>query len=67
MQGMTETQLLTVGLANLPTAIVVLTGILINNHRLNNLRDLMRAEMAKNHREMLAKFTDRLEQQRWKP
>lgn len=84
MQLLSETQTLTIALANFPTAVLVLVGILINNHRLNDMkdrlndmRDLIRAEVGKNHSEMLGKFAEleqrldqrieRLEQSRWKP
>ena len=66
---MTDTQILTVVLATTPTFIVVLVGILLNNARigdlraemrqaLGDLRDVLRAEMAKNQSEMLAKFAE---------
>jgi hypothetical protein len=53
---MSETQMLTVALATVPTFLVVLVGILINNSRLSDLRadlsgqitatrDLLRAEL----------------------
>lgn len=38
-------QVLTLTVANLPTFTLVLLGILYNNARLNDLRDLLRAEM----------------------
>ena len=38
-------QVLTLTVANLPNVHVVLLGILYNNARLNDLRDLLRAEM----------------------
>jgi len=38
-------QVLTLTVANLPTFTLVLLGILYNNARLNDLRDLFRAEM----------------------
>ena len=37
-------QVLTLSIANLPTFTLVLLGILYNNARLNDLRDLLRAE-----------------------
>ena len=71
MQGMTEMQLLTIGLANFPTVVVVLVGILAGNNRLNDVRDLLRAEAAKNQSELLSKFAElehRIEEQtRLKP
>ena len=42
---MTETQLLTVALTTVPTMIVILIGILINNARLNDVKETLRAEM----------------------
>jgi len=38
---MTDTQMLTVALASVPTMLAVLTGILINNSRLSDLRSHM--------------------------
>ena len=38
-------QVLTLTVADLPTFTLVLLGILYNNARLNDLRDLLRAEM----------------------
>jgi hypothetical protein len=38
-------QVLTLTVANLPTFTLVLLGILCNNARLNDLRDLLRAQM----------------------
>lgn len=55
---MTETQLLTVALTTVPTMIVILIGILINNARLNDVKEVLRAEMDKNHSEMLHRFGD---------
>jgi len=55
---MTETQLLTVALTTVPTMIVILIGILINNARLNDVKGTLRAEMDKNHSEMLHRFGD---------
>jgi hypothetical protein len=55
---MTETQLLTVTLTTVPTMIVILIGILINNARLNDVKETLRAEMDKNHSEMLHRFGD---------
>ena len=42
---MNETQILTIVLATAPTMITVLIGILINNSRLNDLRNDMNARM----------------------
>ena len=36
--GMTDTQILTIALASVPTVLAVLMGILINNARLSDLR-----------------------------
>jgi hypothetical protein len=55
---MTETQLLTVTLTTLPTMIVLLIGILINNARLTDVKEALRAEMEKNHSEMLHRVGD---------
>ena len=55
---MTETQLLSVALTTVPTMIVVLIGILINNARLNDVKETLRAEMDKNHSEMIHSFGD---------
>jgi hypothetical protein len=55
---MTETQLLTVALTTVPTMIVILIGILINNARLNDVKEVLRAEMDKNQSEMLHRFGD---------
>ncbi len=58
MRGMSETQLLSVALTTVPTMIVVLIGILLNNSRLNDIKEVLRAEMDKNHSEMLHRFGD---------
>jgi hypothetical protein len=55
---MTETQLLTVALTTVPTMIVILIGILINNARLTDVKEALRAEMEKNHSEMLHRVGD---------
>ncbi len=69
---MTETQLLTVALTTVPTMIVILIGILINNARLTDVKETLRAEMKivgaemrvvdanmeKNHSEMLHRVGD---------
>lgn len=55
---MAEVQMFGIALSTVPTMIVVLVGILINNARLNDLRDLLRAEMEKNHSGMLHRFGD---------
>jgi hypothetical protein len=55
---MMETQLLTVALTTVPTMIVILIGILINNARLTDVKEALRAEMEKNHSEMLHRVGD---------
>jgi hypothetical protein len=40
---MTDTQILTIALASVPTMLAVLVGILINNSRLSDLRSYMDA------------------------
>ena len=58
---MNETQFY-ISVAVMPTIVIVLLGVLLNNNnmsnRINDLRDLLRAEMAKNHSELLAKFAE---------
>ena len=65
MTVMSEIQLLSVALTTVPTMVVVLIGILINNSRLNDMqarlndvKEVLRAEMDKNHSEMLHRFGD---------
>jgi hypothetical protein len=53
---MTETQLLTVALTTVPTMILI--GILINNARLTDVKEALRAEMDKNHSEILHRVGD---------
>jgi hypothetical protein len=53
---MTDAQVLTVVLATVPTFVVVILGLFLNNSRLNDLKDLLRAEMAKNQAELLLKL-----------
>jgi hypothetical protein len=62
---MSEVQILAIALSTVPTMVVVLTGVLINNARLNDVRDLLRVEMKlvesgieRNHSEMLHRFGD---------
>ena len=62
---MSEAQVLNLALATLPTMVVVLIGIFVNNARLNDVKDALRAEikvveanMDKNHSEMLHRFGD---------
>ena len=42
---LSDTQLLTIALATVPTLIVVAIGILLNNHRLNDVKETLRAEV----------------------
>ena len=51
---MSEMQMLTVALATVPTFLVVLVGILINNSRLSDLRSHMDVRFA----DMSARFAD---------
>ncbi|MBI3682044.1 MAG: hypothetical protein HY235_16800 [Acidobacteria bacterium] len=62
-------QVVTIALTTVPTMVTVLIGILINNHRLGDMnmsihrriddvKDTLRAEMARNHSEMLMKFAE---------
>jgi hypothetical protein len=77
---MSDAQILNVALTAITTMVVVLIGILINNTRLNDVKDLLgaeiksarevldarlageigsiRAEIEKNHSEMLHRFGD---------
>jgi hypothetical protein len=55
---MSETQLLTVALTTVPTMIVILIDILINNARLTDVKETLLAEMDKNHSEMLHRVAD---------
>jgi cellobiose-specific phosphotransferase system component IIC len=40
---LSDTQLLTIALATVPTMLVVAIGILLNNHRLNDVKETLRA------------------------
>ena len=40
-----EAQLLTIALATVPNMLVVAIGILLNNHRLNDVKEVLRAEI----------------------
>ena len=58
---MTDTQILSIAIM----VVAVLAGSLFNNirisdvnKRIDDMRDLLRAEMAKNHSEMLHRFAD---------
>ncbi len=55
---MTETQMLTVLVATVPTILVVLISLLVSNARLSDIRDLLRAEIGKSHSELLMKLTE---------
>ena len=62
---MSELQLLSVELTTVPTMVVVLIGILVNNSRLNEVKETLRAairavgaNMDKNHSEMLHRYGD---------
>jgi hypothetical protein len=66
---MSEAQVLNLALTVIPMMTIVLVGILVNNVRISdlrdsvkseisNLRDVLRAEMDKNHSEMLHGFAD---------
>jgi hypothetical protein len=45
-------------LTTFPTMIVILIGIFTSNARLNDVKEALRAEMEKNHSEMLHWFSD---------
>ncbi|MCX6596786.1 MAG: hypothetical protein NTV70_10510 [Acidobacteria bacterium] len=62
-------QILVLTVGPVSTLVIVMVGVLMNNTRLstlethlntrmNDLRDLLRAEMAKNHSELLIKFAE---------
>ena len=53
---MTDTQILTIALASVPTMLAVLMGILINNSRLSDLRSYMDARMDAMDASMDARF-----------
>jgi hypothetical protein len=66
---MSEAQVLNLALTVIPMMTIVLVGILVNNVRISDLRDsvkseilglrdVLRAEMDKNHSEMLHRFAD---------
>ena len=42
---LSDTQLLTIALATVPTLLVVAIGIFLNNHRLNDVKEVLRAEV----------------------
>ncbi len=45
-------------LTTIPTMIVILIGIFTSNARLSDVKEALRAEMDKNHSEMLHRFSD---------
>ncbi|MDP2996299.1 MAG: hypothetical protein Q8N47_02350 [Bryobacterales bacterium] len=53
---MSDTQLLTIALATVPTVIVVMIGILLNNSRLSDLRQDVLGRMADFRAEMERRF-----------
>ena len=66
---MSEAQVLNLALTVIPMMTIVLVGILVSNIRISDLRDsvkseisslrdVLRAEMDKNHSEMLHRFAD---------
>jgi hypothetical protein len=66
---MSEAQVLNLALTVIPMMTIVLVGILVNNIRISDLRDsvkseilslrdVLRAQMDKNHSEMLHRFAD---------
>ena len=66
---MSEAQVLNLALTVIPMMTIVLVGILVNNVRISDLRDsvkseisslcdVLRAEMDKNHSEMLHRFAE---------
>jgi len=42
---LSDAQLLTIALATVPTLLVVAIGIFLNNHRLNDVKEVLRAEV----------------------
>ena len=56
---MNDTQFyISVAVTPATTFVIVMIGVLLNNARLSDLRDLLRAEIAKGHSELLAKFAE---------
>jgi hypothetical protein len=45
-------------LSPVATLAIVMVGFLYNNARMNDMRDMLRAEMAKNQTELLMKFAE---------
>jgi hypothetical protein len=52
----TSIQILTIAIALGTSFLVVLTGVLLNNTRLNDVKELLRAEIRAAHAEMRADF-----------
>jgi len=55
---MTNIQILTIVIALGTSFLAVLTGVLLNNTRLNDVKELLRAEIRAAHAEMRADFGD---------
>ena len=55
---MTNVQILTIVIALGTSFLAVLTGVLLNNTRLNDVKELLRAEIRAAHAEMRADFGD---------
>lgn len=55
---MTDTQILTIALASVPSVIAVLVGILINNSRLTDLRSYMDSRFNTIDRHMDSRFNE---------
>lgn len=56
---MNETQFyIAVAVTPATTMAIVMIGVWLNNSRLNDVRDLLRAEIAKSHSELLVKFAE---------
>jgi len=51
---MNDAQILSIAVV----VVAVLAGSFFNNKRIDDMRDLLRAEMSKNHGEMLHRFAD---------
>jgi hypothetical protein len=57
---LSETQLLTIALATVPTILVVAIGILLNNHRLNDLKELFQAQIATSESHVLSQVLNQI-------
>ena len=53
---MTDAQMLNLALTVIPMVVVVMIGVLVNNARLGDVRDLLRAEIKASREVMDAKF-----------